>query len=89
MTIINNFETEMNIKGNKNTKKNPSSYEDVKKLTLAYNEANVFSGIQQREYESFPKFKKELLSTLDGNFQNWIDAKESEFSHLYKIILKR
>lgn len=81
---MDNLEQNLQIGCNKGSRNVPSSFEDVKKLSLAYHNAGVFREVQGRKYASFPQFKKTILSSIDpDDLHRWLRQKENEFRQLY------
>ena len=82
--IIQNFESSIELNDRPNKKSTPSTFDDVKKLATAYNEAKVFEEKLGRENESYPKFKAKILDDLNTNdLYLWLINKEKEFTELY------
>lgn len=66
--IVNNFEDTLEIKQIRGSK-----------LTLAYVADKTFKRKPGWEYESFGKFDKRILSSLNDNFMSWVSKKRREF----------
>ena len=77
--IVKNFEDTLQIKEIRGSKRAKASLKDIKTLTLAYVAAGTFERKSGREYESFAKFNKRVLSNLNDNFMTWVSRKCREF----------
>ena len=53
------------IKEDKGSGKQQNVFDDVKKLSAAYNSASPFEIKPARKYKSFPKFKQSVLDGID------------------------
>lgn len=83
--IVKNVEKSNQIKEDKGSRKQQNVFDDVKKLSAAYNSASVFESKPARNYESFPKSKQSVLDGINTEkFRKWILSKEEEFKDLYE-----
>ncbi|XP_066931183.1 kinesin-like protein KIF21A [Clytia hemisphaerica] len=76
--IVKNFEDTLQIKEIRGSKRAKASAKDIKKLSLAYVADATFERKAGREYESFGKFNKRILSCLNDNFMTWVSRKRRE-----------
>lgn len=83
--IVDNFETSVGIDRSHSSRNSPNMESDVKKLAEEYVKAEVFvekEGI--REYESFPKFNKNICKRKDPSLLlKWAVEKRREFEVLF------
>ena len=85
MAIVENVENNHDINVNKSKHLQPNTFEDVKKLALAYHAAHTFNVVNGRQYESFKDFQENILEIINKDkFKTWISSKEKEFKELYK-----
>lgn len=86
-SIVESFESEMEINHGSSSKNKAKTFEDVRNLCLKMMEQNPFSeesNTKNNSYESFPKFKEQLLSKLDiDKLFDWAKDKKKEFEILY------
>ena len=67
-------------------RKNPSVLEDIWKLASELKLAKVFEESADREFESFPGFSSDLLTSLNmDKLSKWVKDKREEFEQLYTL----
>ena len=84
-SVVKNFERCANLKESVSGRSRDKYPESVSKLAEEYIKAGVYTFTSEREYQSFPKFEKNLLLGLDSsNFHSWMRDKVNEFSRMYE-----
>ena len=81
-SIINNFDSQLEIKKPSGRHSSASWVTDVKDLGKQYTEQYLFRYEPGRSHSQFPSFPQDYLATMDINaFKTWIFKKLTEFKN--------